>query len=646
MLAFFKNLAVVLLVFLLHFYFYNSEYVKKLDYKLYDLTTMIFNDLQEEHNSTYSVIVDIDEKSIQNFGQWPWSRILDAELINSINNMSPSAIGVNIFFPEADSLSPLSIKAFYQKYFNIEIDLSTLPSELQDNDKFLAEVIKNTNATLPIYLHNNFYSAEHCQKMRYKENIFSKVESNFVASELLCNHPSIQEGVKHFGFMNAWEDSDGIFRRVPLFMKYKKEVFPSFTLATLLSFYETLELEKKEDTVLINFSDNQPKVLSASDVLYGKVLKEDIQGKVVILGSSLIGLNSKHKIMNGEEVSDSMIHGMLVDNILNDFLLTQPDDYKKVNMIFSFFLSLLIFFFLSRKKYFQIVMILSFLGTLSIASLFVMYQNAIYISIGYLWVPFISFLIVLIIFHLRVMSKEQQEQEKLFIRQSKLASMGEMISLIAHQWRQPLSAINGTVLNMDIDYRKENLDKKKFNDYLDDIEATTGYLSKTISDFTDFFSKNKQAHFFKLSTIIKQTQDLSLRSVACNIQVIYDNTEDLEIKGYASELIQSLLVLLNNAIYVCQKNMTKSKEGKIFIRVFKAGKNVFISVEDNGGGVDKKDMKKIFDPYFTTKEKQHGTGLGLYILKLIVEDSMNGKVSLVNSQEGAIFTIQIPINTE
>jgi len=216
--------------------------------------------------------------------------------------------------------------------------------------------------------------------------------------------------------------------------------------------------------------------------------------------------------------------------------------------------------------------------------------------------------------------------------------------LIAHQWRQPLSSINGTVLNMDMDYRKQALNQERLNNYLDEIEQTTTFLSKTINDFTDFFAKNKEPHRFKVSSVIKQAKRLSFKGSACHLEVIYKNREEIEINGYASELVQSLLVLLNNAIYVCQKNLPHTKEGKIFIHVAKIDKEVEISVEDNGGGIAEKDMKKIFNPYFTTKEKQNGTGLGLYILRLIVEESMNGKISVVNTQEGAMFTIRIPTN--
>jgi signal transduction histidine kinase len=241
------------------------------------------------------------------------------------------------------------------------------------------------------------------------------------------------------------------------------------------------------------------------------------------------------------------------------------------------------------------------------------------------------------------MNKEQQEQEKLFIKQSKLASMGEMISLIAHQWRQPLSAINGTVLRMDMDDMKKILDRERLEKYLNRIEDLTAYLSNTINDFTDFFSIDKEKETFFISDIIQQTIHLTVIPNSKNIKLNYRKQNHFEIRTYRSELIQSILILINNSIYACNKNLKNITSGVINIDTYILGKYVFISVEDNGGGIDSKSSKKIFDPYFTTKKEQGGTGLGLYILKLIVEDSINGKVFFQNSAKGAIFTIKIPI---
>ena len=124
--------------------------------------------------------------------------------------------------------------------------------------------------------------------------------------------------------------------------------------------------------------------------------------------------------------------------------------------------------------------------------------------------------------------------------------------------------------------------------------------------------------------------------------LVGDEDGKIELVGFESELIQSLLVLLNNAIFACAKKSSDDFKGEIIIDTYRLKNYVYITVSDNAGGIPKENLKKIFDPYFTTKEKSGGTGLGLYILKLIVEDSMNGKIFVENSSKGAVFTLQIP----
>lgn len=644
MLSISKNIGLILLSLGFYLYFYNSEHLKKFDYEFYDFLTVLSENIKQEKSSFYTVIVDIDEKSLQALGQWPWPRIIDAQIINKLYHMNPSAIGVNILFPEEDRVSPLSMQKFYKNFFNLEIKLNDFPKELKDNDKLLSHALQKSTATLSTYFHNSPYTASNCQQMSYKENFFREIKSNFIVTSLLCNHERIQKDIKNFGFINASTDSDGIFRRIPLFMNYKKEVFPSFALATLLSFDENVELTTTETTILVNFSKKKPKVFSAIDLLNNHVSREDIQGKIVILGSSIVGLNPTYLTSSAQKVSNSMIHAFVIDNILNHTFLTQPQSYKQINFILSFLLSLLVVVLFSKKFYLHIVLLIIITVTLSSVGVLYFYLQGIYISIGYLWTPFIYFFLVMLAYHARMINNEKQEQEKVLIRQSKLASMGEMITLIAHQWRQPLSVINGIVLNMDIDYRKEILDSAKLEEHLNKIEETTAHLSQTINDFTDFFSKNKNSETFYIDDVVVQTKQLSLISNHKNIELIYQKEEHVEIRGYKSELIQSLLILINNAIYACHKNLSLTKQGQIKITTYKIQSNLYISIEDNGGGIEAKNLKKIFNPYFTTKAKPHGTGLGLYILKLIVEDSMNGKLSVKNSKDGALFTIQIPIS--
>ena len=642
MLKIIRNVAIIVLLLLpIHLYFYKSEHIKRIDYAFYDFISMLSTKINGHSDSFYSVIVDIDEKSLHQLGQWPWPRVIDAKLIDMIDKMNPSAIGVNILFPEKDRVSPISIQKFYRSFFDLNVEFSQFPEELKDNDKLLFNTIKKSNATLAIYFYNSLYTATHCQKLSYMQNRFSNMQSDFRATSLLCNHKNIQDGVKNFGFINASIDSDGIFRRVPIFMNYNSKIFPSFALATLLSFDKYIKIDKIPSTILVKFPPKKPKIFSAVDILDGKISPYEIQGKIVIIGSSVVGLNPTYLISNGKKISNSMIHASLIDNILSDTTLTQPKIYKRINIFLSLFLSLFIMFLLFRRLYIYVVILL--FATLLITLLWLIdsYSNGIYISIGYLWTPIFYFFISVLIYHIRVINQERQQQETLLIRHSKLASMGKMISLIAHQWRQPLSVINGIVLSLDMDNRKKILDTQRLDSHLNRIEDTTAYLSDTINDFTDFFSENKTKESFYIIDVIKQVKQLLNSIDQKDIEIVYID-KDIEIVGYKSELIQSLLIILNNAIYACRENLKNRICGKITIQSYTIKETLFISIEDNGGGVKTKNFKKIFDPYFTTKDKPHGTGLGLYILKLIIEDSMGGRVSLKNGKEGAIFTIEIP----
>ena len=633
----------ILLSLLLHLYLYNSEHIKETDYKFYDNLSLISEKIEAKEEGSYTVIIDIDEKSLKQLGQWPWPRVIDAQLINMVHEMNPSAIGINILFPEKDRASPLSMQEFYKKFFKIDLEFTQLPNELKDNDQLLSNSIQRSQSTLSTYFKTDTYTADHCKKLSYKNNLFQEVKVKFQATSLLCNHPNIQNKIENFGFINAALDSDRVFRRIPLFIQYQKQIFPSFALAILLSFDKNTKVDTQHSDLLVNFSKKNPKIFSAVDILNGEVLTSEIQGKIVIIGSSVIGLAPTYITGNNKKISNSMIHAFVIENILDNKLISQPQQYKQIHLLLSFLLSMIVTILFFKRFYLHIGVLLfislisSFLWSIQT------YSNHVYISTAYLWVPFFYFFILILTYHLRVINKEKHRQEKLLIRQSKLASMGEMISLIAHQWRQPLSVINGIVLNIDIDQRKEILNAEKLDEHLIKIEETTAYLSKTINDFTDFFSQNKKSEHFYVKDIITQAKQLIPTKNQKNIQIIYNQKEDIDIIGYKSELLQSLLILLNNAIYVCQKNLSTTKQGKITIHTQMVKENLLLSIEDNGGGIESKFLKKIFNPYFTTKEKAHGTGLGLYILKLIVEESMSGKISVRNSKEGALFMIEIPL---
>lgn len=638
MLTLYRAIAVILFATLLHLFFYHNKLMKELDYKIYDAIELLLSDVKKE-TSSYSVVVDIDEKSIQQLGQWPWPRVINAKLIDAINRMNPSALGVNIIFPEKDRTSPLEMREFYKKFFNLNIKIDDFPRELRDNDEILAKSIQRSNATLSTYFYNSPYTRKHCQKLLYRENFFKGIKTDLNSTSLLCNYEMLQNSVDNFGFINASVDSDGVFRRIPLFVDYKNHIFPSFALATILSFDKYINLEDSSSSILVNFS-SKPKVFSAIDILTGNISPKDIQGKIVILGSSIVGVSPTYLTSTGKEVSSSIIHASVIDNILEKSFLIEKSIYKKTELFISFFLSILIFILLFKRLYISVATL--FLLTMVISTYYLLnsYLDGIYISITYLWLPFLLFFIIILLYHLKLVDREREEQEKLLIRQDKLASMGEMISLIAHQWRQPLSAINGTVLNIDIELKKREIYIEDIDKNLDEIEELTKYLSKTINDFADFFSKNKQKEIFYISEII--TQFKLLIPIANSIDIVYEHQEEIEIMGYKSEFLQLFIIIINNAIYACNKNLSSHEQTEIIIKTYIKKNYICVSIEDNGKGIDKKDLKNIFNPYFTTKNKQHGTGLGLYILKLIIENSMNGKVFVENGEKGAIFTIKIP----
>ena len=639
-----KVIGIVSVLTVAHLYFYTSKHIERIDYSVYDFISKFTQSFNEHEESFYTVVVEIDEKTLQKLGQWPLPRVLDAELVNVLDSMNPSAIGVNILFSEPDRVSPIYLQQFYKNFFDLDVDFTTIPNSLKDNDQLLSIALLRANATLSTYFNNDEYSSKQCRSLVYKENKFINEETSLHASGFLCNYEPVQKDNENFGFVNAWSDNDGVLRRVPLWMKYQDKIFPSFALATLLSFDENIKIEREDSNLLVKYTEKKPKVFSAIDILMGNIAESEIRGKIVILGVSVAGITSNFIIPNGEKISNSMINAIAIDNMLTHSYLQQPVKYKQINLAFSLIILLWLLYLLLKREYLQLIVLWTVTITISFLWTVDAYLNGFYISIAYLWLPLCYSFLVIFLYHVKVLSNEKHQQEKLLIKQSKLASMGEMISLIAHQWRQPLSAINGIVLNLDIDYRKNRLEAKKFDAHLTNIENTTAYLSKTINDFTDFFSTKKREYQFNLEDVIFQTLNLASLNNHKQIDVIYEKNKKNLLYGCQSELTQSLLILLNNAMYACLENLEITKRGKIYIDTYFEDKFFLIDIKDNGGGISSENIYKIFNPYFTTKDESSGTGLGLYILKLIVEDSINGKVSVQNTKEGALFRLQLPLS--
>lgn len=260
---------------------------------------------------------------------------------------------------------------------------------------------------------------------------------------------------------------------------------------------------------------------------------------------------------------------------------------------------------------------------------------------------FLYFVIVLLIvallflyFKIQKLKNIIVNKDMLLIRQAKLASIGEMLEHIAHQWKQPLAQINSIVLNIEANFEDGKLDEETLEEELNQIENLTLFMSQTIESFRNYLHPDKEKTIFTAKEVIDET--LSLINPLLKhkkIESIIDIKDNAKIKGYKKEFVQTLLVLLNNAKDALLENSIKNPFIKISVK--QKGAKTLISVIDNGGGIDEKIMDKIFDPYFTTKQQSKGTGHGLSMAKMIIEESFNGKIKATDSKGGACFEIEI-----
>ncbi|MDN5058781.1 sensor histidine kinase [Aliarcobacter butzleri] len=251
---------------------------------------------------------------------------------------------------------------------------------------------------------------------------------------------------------------------------------------------------------------------------------------------------------------------------------------------------------------------------------------------------------------LKEYKKELDNKQAILYQQSKMAAMGEMIGNIAHQWRQPLSIITTATSGMVLQKQMGVLTDEFFFEASNRINASSQYLSQTIDDFRNFFIPNKEKSKVNLIEIFKKTLDLISAQFSSKDIKIIKNIEGVEFESYENELIQALINILNNSR---DELIKKDDERFIFVDAFEKDNFINITIKDNAGGVIKENLDKIFEPYFTTKYKSQGTGIGLYMTEEIITKHLNGTICVENVEFtydekeyfGAEFTIRIDLNT-
>lgn len=234
--------------------------------------------------------------------------------------------------------------------------------------------------------------------------------------------------------------------------------------------------------------------------------------------------------------------------------------------------------------------------------------------------------------------KKSRDKDLILIQQSKMATMGEMLANIAHQWRQPLNALGLLIQNIELRHQFGELDEAAIVYTVKKGNEMIISMSQTIDDFSDFFRPNKKSESFSLYKNVEGT----LRIIEPNlkrdeINIIQEIDQGASIYGYPNEFSQVLMNLINNAKDALLE--TNPVEKYIRIRVYEENGYVYLTVSDNAGGIPASIIDKVFDPYFTTKEVGKGTGLGLYMSKMIIETNMEGTLNVKNTMDGAQFTI-------
>lgn len=253
-------------------------------------------------------------------------------------------------------------------------------------------------------------------------------------------------------------------------------------------------------------------------------------------------------------------------------------------------------------------------------------------------------IVILIIAGIFRITQNTIQKERVIMQQARLAAMGEMVANIAHQWRQPLNALSLLFTKLELAFMQGKLDEQMMEKSARKSELLFQQMSQTIDDFKNFFKPTKEKTAFTLQENIEHT--LTLISAALeenNIKLHLDiPNEPIKLYGYPNEFSHVVLNILNNAKDAIVSN--SASEGVIRVAVEESQSSYFtLLISDNGGGIPTKFIKRIFEPYFTTKHQTLGTGIGLYMSKQIIEENMDGTLSAVNIEKGACFSISLPL---
>lgn len=239
--------------------------------------------------------------------------------------------------------------------------------------------------------------------------------------------------------------------------------------------------------------------------------------------------------------------------------------------------------------------------------------------------------------------QEKLASQEMLIKQSRMAAMGEMIGNIAHQWRQPLCSLGFIIQDLIDAYDSGDLNREYLSDIVESSMSQILFMTQTIENFRNYYSPNKEKLSFNIMQSVKDTiniieKQFDINDVNLELKVINESPDSYTTFGYPNEFKQVLLNLLSNSLDAVAD---KGNKGVVKITITDTEKYIFLDIFDNGGGIPDDIIDKVFEPYFTTKDKETGTGLGLYMSKMIIEENMLGSLRVENTDDGACFTVKL-----
>ena len=244
--------------------------------------------------------------------------------------------------------------------------------------------------------------------------------------------------------------------------------------------------------------------------------------------------------------------------------------------------------------------------------------------------------------------EKNRQREQIMLRQNRFLAVGEMLGFIAHQWRQPLNTLGLLIQDLADAYAHGEMDQTYLNATVHSSLNQVNYLSKTIDNFRSFFTIDQKKENFSVQESVENVRYLTeSRAKDSMIRIIASPIEEFRVTGYKNEFLQALTNLVTNAIEAIENKKLTDPELQGEIVISSACQNnayCQIVIRDNGGGIEEATMAKIFDPYFTTKFQDQGTGIGLYMSKIVIEKNMGGTLNVRNVPEGCEFTVTLPFD--